>query len=376
MEYLAGWSAARFYGVPYLETFFKGRVEDERLKHYVVLEKADVSERRNEEVSLISVALPREALRDENGVKVVSPELAYLQMCSELAVHEAILLGCLMCSAVDQAGAFMTHLGLLSHFAENAHRVRGRTVALRALPFVTGNFRSPVELMMYMMIALPNRLGGMGYLGELKANQWVRITHGEASYLGQQHLYIVADLVDFRNKVIFEYDGLAYHNDDVSIRRNERRREIFRGRGFRVYVFTQSNLYDPSKFLASVKEYAKDLHQTIRIQNGCFRKKFELLHDLLPRRGSGFDPSKQMLERNIFFWDLGVPGLGDGSGGGSGRGSGGRGSGSGSGGRGGARGSGSGSGSGSGGRGGGSGSGSGGDDLRGDGWRSEDWMRR
>lgn len=306
MDCMAYWTAATYYRVPFLCTFFSSFLGSDKPARYVVFHKKDLFIREKTKVHLCTASSPENAVRTIFGQKIVSPELLYLQLCSELKITQAILLGCMLCSVQEGSGQMLTTPDKLREFAKNSSYVHGRTLALQALQYIEGNFYSPLEIMLYMILALPNRLGGMGYLGKLKANIQISISIEQARKLGQQYCYLVPDLCDLENMRIFEYDGEDYHRTKEQKQRDKDRRDVFRSIGFKVEVFTHKNLYCLKNLSKTMKKCAKESKQRIRIQNSCFREMFEILHNLLPRRKKLVNSERLVNERNNFYEEFGV----------------------------------------------------------------------
>ncbi len=277
--FISFWSAARLWNIPFLyqafASYLTGRME------YTVFNSGDRFSGPDVKVHLCTAKLPDNAVTILNGKPIVSPAYLFVQLCSELKINQAILLGCMMCSRIDGKPP-LTNVAELREFASSLRYVPGAPRALDALTYVRENFYSYMEIMTYMKLDLPNRLGGFGAPGNPIINGTIEITDDERRYLGQKECYLRPDFLYEEHKVIIEYYGQE-HSEKLQKIRDTRREKILREKGYKVVVIRKEDLYNLKKFEKLLRLLANFFMKRIRIRCPLYKEKFEKTRDLLPR---------------------------------------------------------------------------------------------
>lgn len=235
----------------------------------------------------LSVEPPRKSILEiTDNVSIVSPELCFLQMASSLEFEELVLLGCELCGyyALQSPPDGMipslplTSKNRLEAFIAKARGAHGVETARKAASFVIDDSASPMETAAYVLLCLPQSLGGYG-LPTPVPNKTINLTRATMRTFGSP--FYVGDLVWPERKVIMEYDGVDNHAGYEQIARDARRRDALTAEGFSVFVITKKQLYSSSEFFGISRAAAKKLGVRLR----C--------------RGKGFDARNARLRKKI-----------------------------------------------------------------------------
>lgn len=136
----------------------------------------------------ISNALPADAVFEITGaceVAVVSPELSFVQMGSELSFLDLIRYGSMLCSlfSIEPSDARrpgtlhrrvspVSSVKAIDRFVESAPRMKGRAAARRALRSVVENARSPLEIDTALHLCLPKSGEGPACLSRVLTRKY------------------------------------------------------------------------------------------------------------------------------------------------------------------------------------------------------------
>ncbi len=285
MMFLSHWPAARFWKIPFLDTFFPDEIAQHEQEYTVTTRKERFYDAEIP-CHLCSV-LPKEGsvIYPSNlavVMPVASPELLFLQLAFSVeSVVFAILLGCMMCSSPNNQ-APLTTVEKLYEYAEGAAKVFGRPRALDALTYVRDNFESPMEIILYMLLCLPYRLGGAGFQELGNVNHSIRISREAADFLGNLTCLLRPDLLDPIKKFILEYYGEQFHSSPQAVAYDKKRTRILEDDGYRVKVVTKDDLNSLDSFEKLRSELANTLGHRIRIRTPKFARNFMLIRSKLP----------------------------------------------------------------------------------------------
>ena len=181
-------------------------------------------------------------------VLVSTPGFSFLQMAGILSTTQLILVGYWLCASyrVREDGVVLpvepvTTKEKLLKFLDDAQGCYGARKARRALAWVVGNARSPMEVGAAMLASLPVRLGGYG-LGRPCINYRIDASELDRSTLDRNdRKYFEVDLYWPKHKVGVEYDG-AEHLDPVQIRKDKRRLNCLTSNGITILVVMYDQL--------------------------------------------------------------------------------------------------------------------------------------
>ncbi len=303
---ISHWSAAKLWKIPDLNSYFSRFLKGPQ--EYTVFERRDRFIAPGTIVHLCTQDLPEDAVRNIDGQDVVSPAYLFVQLCYELDIQEAIILGNLLCSPMHPGEKPLATKEELMNFAQKASYVWGRPRALDALTYIQDNFYSSMEVVTYMKVEMPQRLGGMGIQGKPLINSRIEITPEEARRLGQRSNYLVPDFLYEKQKIIIEYYGSVHQK---TTERDRIREEILRSKGYTVVVIWKQDLYDMRRFTSLFVRLANLFNKRVRIKSTTFRAMFRSLRDLLPEDefGPPMDDAEMVIRDNeitTFFWVMRV----------------------------------------------------------------------
>ncbi|NLZ70573.1 MAG: hypothetical protein GX907_04490 [Clostridiaceae bacterium] len=269
---LSGWSAVRYWNVPFIDAAVC--VEDflEGLTHVTVYKYRQRYRRRGQRVGYCRIPTPGKYFyRDEErGILVASPELTYLQIVKDLDIHLAILVAIYFCAY--PRGMYsqpLTTPRKLRDCARALKGMRGRRKALRALKYAKAGCNSPREALVFMALSLPNALGGMG-LRALRFNR--RFVFGvRDARRGEEPVERFADFALEECKVVIEYNSLTHHASAEAQMKDVRRQMEFAALGFECVNMYTSQMSDPSDFEQfALYLFSQVLRKRLRIRTPRF----------------------------------------------------------------------------------------------------------
>ena len=228
------------------------------------------------------------------GVYVVSPELCFIQLATELSLHELIQLGFELggtCAPLT-GGADglrsrrepLMRIDRLEALLRAAPGVHGHVRAERAARFVLEGARSPMETVSAMFLGLPRRLGGKG-LPEIVLNARIELDD-QARRLAHKS-YLECDLFWPQARLAVEYEGRRYHEGERSMASDKARANALRHMGITVISLFDEHIRDEAAFDAIAMDIAHELGFRLRPRSydetPCVR---ELRRAVLVRPGS------------------------------------------------------------------------------------------
>lgn len=281
MNCYSHWEAAKILGIPYLDLFFPDQLQQK--PDVTVTSRRERFRSKTHNVHLCSVELPERAIIFANGYWVSSPGFLFMQLCYEVDdIQKAILIGSLMCSPDSFGNPPLITLQALTDFVYQARHVRGRPRALDAIRYLEENFRSPMEVLLYMFFCLPYNLGGCCFRKKVKINGMVLISRSDANRLGLQSCFVRPDLLFPEDKVVIEYNGKDYHSSGQQTARDATRREILEKMGYKVIEVRAYDLYNLENFAQLCHEVASLLGREINPKSCHYAERQSMLRTLLP----------------------------------------------------------------------------------------------
>lgn len=303
------WSALALMEIPYLESFFEARIEENTKEdHYVVFSPKHRRRRSGQKIHLCVLDLPDSAKQCRDGVHIVSPEYAFLQAAGDLSKQEVIVLAELMCGSPQEAGTEpVTTLEKLIAFAVKAKGHRGRRKVLSALRYVRERSRSPLEIAAHILLCLPHKLGGAAFTTGV-LDYRIDLDKEAARKMGTDTLH--ADLAFPEHMVAIEYDSKENHSTHEEQANDAKRAEAMEAMGYTVISIGPRDLYNLDGLYELIKKLEVLLGKSPHPTASHYAEGFERIHDMLPRHDTDFagDPWGNMKimkhrskERRRFF---------------------------------------------------------------------------
>lgn len=201
-------------------------------------------------------------------VAVVSPELCFVQACLQdrmlpnlelamewmgvYALGNEVVPWCVDVSPLLDQDECARVLGLL-------RRVPGKRVAARALSRVRGGSASPRETACFLVLTLPQSMGGFN-LPMPEINSRIDVEGTPAARFSKDRFYL-ADFLWASAYLIVEYDGRDDHELTPSdIQRDKDRRSVLAAMGYTVIVITRHDLRSEEALSMKVAQIAQRLH--------------------------------------------------------------------------------------------------------------------
>lgn len=213
-------------------------------------------------------------LEIEPGLCATSPELTFIMAANELDFLSLVLLGYELCgcySLVPQCGGGLmmrhplTSVERIANLA-NSLSVKGVGPARRALRYVLDGSGSPQETALAMMLSLPKRYGGFGFV-QPQLNLRLELSNAASVIWPRGNAF---DLVWDSAKIVVEYDGEAGHTLFEQTERDNARRNALAIDGYALFVLTKSQIANVEGFFSIAKAMAKLLNCDFRIREEGF----------------------------------------------------------------------------------------------------------
>lgn len=279
-RFLSHYSAALYWNIPNIDLVLKSDEDFFECTDYTYFHRSKRCFTKNQKAHICITPLPAGAIISKNNIYVASPELVFMQLAGKLDIHRLILLGLQLCShSPGKASEAISTCQKLSDFVEKMKGHRGHRKAVQALKHIRNGSASIMESMAFMVLTLPNTLGGFG-LGDPVFNYEIKLKGDYGKRLGQNRCYV--DLYYKSDKVAVEYDSYAFHNSPSEQGKDALRAAILERHGITLMSMKTIQLYDKKACKDFADNLAVHIGKRIRIRT----KKFELLnselHKLLP----------------------------------------------------------------------------------------------
>ncbi|MBX9035139.1 hypothetical protein [Gordonibacter massiliensis (ex Traore et al. 2017)] len=223
----------------------------------------------------------------DDGLFVVSPELAFVQRSAEVNFAKLVNTGYELCGTYtpsdsptdrDFGQLPQTNPVKLSSYLEKAGAMHGIAQARRALRHVLPNSASPAETALSMLLTLPYQQGGCS-LPHPQLNY--RIDPGKHARKNVSQNYYRCDLFWDKTNLAVEYDSNLYHTGAERIARDSKRRDELLGLGVTVVTVTAGQLFNFQEFNKVARTVAKRLGERIRPRNEDFATQQLALRSIL-----------------------------------------------------------------------------------------------
>ena len=239
---------------------------------------------------LLNGQLPRKQIYSiSEDLGIVSPELCLLQVANIFSLVELIGLMHEFCGFYSPSG--LTENGLVSRdpltsverIAAAASKFKGlhgvRELS-RAVRYVKGPSRSPMETALAMCLSLPYMLGGYS-ISDLELNSKVQL---DVPLNDSRVLKVLEPDILFRDsKLCVEYDGRAFHEGTDAVRRDVGRANALSLSGYDVVTLTASQVMSCSQFHKEAMSIARKVGKRVRIRdiNGFAARRADLRRQVL-----------------------------------------------------------------------------------------------
>lgn len=165
----------------------------------------------------------------------------------------------------------------LNNWFKRTHWCPGLNKARAIAPYVLGNARSPMEIMMFGMFCLPMSRGGFACKGGISNH---RIDFNEEAITVSSMPYAIGDLVFPNNGEILEYKGHPHDSKESRIR-DEKREAGLSAMGFRTTSINSEQIKDAAALEAIAKRLYRQSGLRFRYYIEAYRtKQYQLMREL------------------------------------------------------------------------------------------------
>lgn len=285
-EYVSHFFAAKLWNIPYIDYFLKSdyisQCQCNLMKDITVTNPNQAYRRKNHNVHLCKLLLPRGAVVKYQNMLIASPELVFLELANELNIHQLILLGLQMCShPPGKPSKAITTKRKLKEFLKKTSRHYGSAKAKRAVKYIENGSNSIMESIVFMILTLPYQLGGFGLSG-VRFNYEIVLDSTAKKSLGQKRCYV--DLFYPDANLAVEYDSSEHHDDSDKYDQDMFRSNTIKSQGVDVFHLTKSQLYQKKACELFAHNISMRLGKRLRYKTKGFYKSNIYLRKLLPSR--------------------------------------------------------------------------------------------
>ena len=233
---------------------------------------------RNVRERTCSVALPSDCFKLLGGqVLVPTPEFCFLLLSKHVNLATLIQLGMEMCGHYRMVGAMSSTLTQskrtiyncdalttperIISFLDSMQGFPGINQARRAAQYLVADSASPMETTLYMLLCLPNALGGYG-LPTPALNAKRPVNQNAQSFTFSHTL--IPDLYWKQALLDVEYDSEEFHASKDALDKGARRTLALRAMHVDVFSMTSDMVHDEAAFHTFARLLARRLHKRIR----------------------------------------------------------------------------------------------------------------
>lgn len=230
---------------------------------------------------------PRSLIRLNDDVLVASPALTFMQLAAERSesgaaydIEQLGQIGLELCGTylidtswdgLTNTDSALTSVRQILRLLDAAKGMSGRTRGREALDLVCDGSNSPMESVLYALLAWPRRLGGYA-LGPAALN------HRVVTQAGVRHI----DVAFPERRVGLEYKGRRYHSIERA-GRDDRRQNKLVGSGWTILNVWYEDLVQHNLFDQLIEDVAHAMGVRLRIRSKSFDSRRWLLRErLLP----------------------------------------------------------------------------------------------
>jgi very-short-patch-repair endonuclease len=280
-RYISHFTAAKHWEIPYLTEIIRSDDTKPDCLHFTVDNIKARSKKPNSYFHIYQKNLPKGAVVLNNGALIASPELVFLQLANKLSIHKLILLGLQLCSSPPgKSLESITTKQKLETFIKKSGGHYGKRSALKALKYIENGSASIMESLLFMILTLPNALGGYGLRGAT-FNYEIKLKDYAGKRLNQQRCFV--DLYYKSKKIAVEYDSYAFHNSPKERGQDSVRSAILDRQGIYMMHMNTIQLYGRESCDDFALNLARRLEKRIQIRSVKYEKMNTELRSLLPR---------------------------------------------------------------------------------------------
>lgn len=189
----------------------------------------------------------------EEGLFIPCVELCALQAATEMNFRELVEYYFELCSAytlpIGGSGEYrerqvLTSPQKLASYFDRATPMRGSKLARRAIKYVRGGCRSPLETAFALMLCLPKSEGGLG-IKKLDVDRCVAVTASARQLTRRRFFYF--DIYLPRSKTDIEYNGF-YHDAEGVQTVDEERKNALSAMGYEIINVNRHTFFDKTAF--------------------------------------------------------------------------------------------------------------------------------
>jgi hypothetical protein len=286
--YYSHLSAAKMWNIPCVEAVLGDKFGENSTTHITVSKNNARLNRSGKVYHSCELTLPPEAVLVRKGITVASPELLFLEFASELDLHRLILLGLQLCSHPPGCpSAAITTTQKINSFLARIAGHKGQSKAIRAMKYVKNGSASIMESLVYMVLSLPNALGGYGLNGAV-FNHEIVLKSEMQHRLGRHRCF--TDLYYKHACLAIEYDSFAYHNKPSEQGKDSIRAAVLERQGIDIMRMSTIQLYDENACRDFAYNLAARVGKRIQIRTNKFGQMHALLRQLLPEKTETVQP--------------------------------------------------------------------------------------
>ena len=174
----------------------------------------------------------------------------------------------------------LTNTKALKAFTARMEGVSGRKMASRALRYIADGSASPMETILFMLLTLPNKLGGYGLPAPV-LNKRINTGNAAKGRPGSGNAYYVCDLFWPEARIAVEYDSYLHHTGADRIASDAKKRLDYKALGITPFTVTIGQVRDEIEFEGFAKLIARELHKQLRCKDPQFLKAKNELRRLL-----------------------------------------------------------------------------------------------
>lgn len=162
-RYISHFSAATFWDIPYLDVVLGSSANLCEAIDYTYYRSSNRYFGKGERAHLCQTPLPARAVKCVSGKYIASPELVFVQLAGKIDFHRLILLGLQLCShPPGKPELSVTTKNKLKNFVDKSSGLEGHRKAAQAIKYLENGSASIMESLAFMVLTLPNFLGGYG----------------------------------------------------------------------------------------------------------------------------------------------------------------------------------------------------------------------
>ncbi|MCL1896470.1 MAG: endonuclease domain-containing protein [Clostridiales bacterium] len=224
----------------------------------------------------------------DEGLAVSTPPFCFFQMACELPLVKLIELGFELCGTyslpvsrkhgnvqnnedgIAKQTSYkhpqLTNTKAIKNFTSRMEGVSGQKKACRALRYIADGSGSPMETILFMLLTLPQKLGGYG-LPTPELNKRIDTPYAAKNSAVPVKEYYVCDLFWPEAKLAVEYDNDLYHTGADRIAKDSNKRLDLKARGITVITVTNIQIRSAIGFDRIAKTIAGALHKRLQYAN-------------------------------------------------------------------------------------------------------------